>query len=140
MAEVGFAVKLDESGPLFAGDMPKNLVEAVNSGLLEMALIEGSNYVKDQLYEGHGFITGELKRHVGADLIEGQDLVAQVDAGKNRYGANLVYAAWIEGIGKRNRTSRFKGYHMFENARKRIDGNQAMQDKYIERAIERAFG
>ena len=135
MAEVGFTFK--QTGPLFDKDMPKNLIEAVNSGVLEMALIEGSNYVKDQLYKDHGFITGELKRHIGADLVD--DLVAQVDAGKNRYGANLVYAAWIEGIGKRNSGSRFKGYHMFENARKRMDGNQAMRDKYIGRAIERAF-
>jgi len=137
MAEVGFAVNLKESGPLFADNMPKNLVEAVNSGILELALIEGSNYVKDQLYEGHGFITGELKRHVGADLVD--DLVAQVDAGKNRYGANLVYASWIEGISSRNQRSRFKGYHMFENARRRMDGNQAMRDRYIGRSIERAF-
>ena len=48
MAEVGFEIR--QTGPMFDKDMPKNLVEAVNSGLLEMALIEGSNYVKDQLY------------------------------------------------------------------------------------------
>lgn len=136
MAAVGFEIK--QTGPLFDKDMPKNLIEAVNSGLLELALIEGSNNVKDQLYEGHGFVTGNLKNHIGADLVD--DLVAQVDAGRNRYGANLVYAAWIEGVGKRNPRSRFKGYKMFENARKRIEGNQSMFDKYIGRAIERAFG
>ena len=136
MAEVGFTFK--QTGPLFDKDMPQNLLEAVNSGILELATIEGSNEVKAQLYEGHGFVTGELKRHIGADLVD--DLVAQVDAGRNRYGANLVYAAWIEGVGKRNPRSRFKGYHMFENARKRIDGNQQMLDKYVARAIERAFG
>ena len=135
MAEVGFTFK--QTGPLFDKDMPKNLIEAVNSGILELATIEGSNEVKDQLYEGHGFITGNLKNHIGADLVS--DLVAQVDAGRNRYGANLVYSAWIEGIGKRNPRSRFKGYHMFENARKRIFGNQSMFDKYVGRAIERAF-
>ena len=135
MAEVGFPYK--QTGPLFDKDMPKNLIEAVNSGILELATIEGSNEVKDQLYEGHGFITGNLKNHIGADLVD--DLVAQVDAGRNRYGGNLVYAAWIEGIGKRNPRSRFKGYHMFENARKRIEGNQSMFDKYVGRAIERAF-
>jgi hypothetical protein len=135
MATVGFTYK--QTGPLFDKDMPKNLIEAVNSGILELATIEGSNEVKDQLYEGHGFITGNLKNHIGADLVD--DLVAQVDAGRNRYGGNLVYAAWIEGIGKRNPRSRFKGYHMFENARKRIEGNQSMFDKYVGRAIERAF-
>ena len=136
MAEVGFEIR--QTGPLFDKDMPQNLIEAVNSGLLELALIEGSNNVKDQLYEGHGFVTGNLKNHIGADIVD--DLVAQVDAGRNRYGANLVYAAWIEGVGKRNPRSRFKGYKMFENARKRIEGNQSMFDKYIGRAIERAFG
>ena len=135
MATVGFTYQ--QTGPLFDKDMPKNLIEAVNSGILELATIEGSNEVKDQLYEGHGFITGNLKNHIGADLVD--DLVAQVDAGRNRYGGNLVYAAWIEGIGKRNPRSRFKGYHMFENARKRIEGNQSMFDKYVGRAIERAF-
>ena len=135
MAEVGFTYK--QTGPLFDKDVPKNLIEAVNSGILELATIEGSNEVKDQLYEGHGFNTGNLKNHIGADLVD--DLVAQVDAGRNRYGGNLVYAAWIEGIGKRNPRSRFKGYHMFENARKRIEGNQSMFDKYVGRAIERAF-
>ena len=135
MAEVGFEFK--RTGPLFDKDMPQNLIEAVNSGLLELGTIEGSNEVKDQLYVGHGFVTGELKRHIGADLVD--DLVVQVDAGRNRYGANLVYAAWIEGIGKRNPRSRFKGYSMFENARKRIEGNDGMFEKYIGRAIERAF-
>ena len=135
MAEVGFDIK--QTGPLFAEDMPRNLLEAVNSGLLELALIEGSNDVKDQLYEGHGFVTGNLKNHIGADLVD--DLVAQVDAGKNRYGANLEYAAWIEGIGSRNPRSRFKGYRMFENTRKRIEGNPKMWESYIGRAIERAF-
>ena len=135
MAAVGFEIK--QTGPLFDKDMPENLVKAVNSGLLELALIEGSNNVKDQLYEGHGFVTGNLKNHIGADIVD--DLVAQVDAGRNRYGANLVYAAWVEGIDKRNQRSRFKGYHMFENARKRIEGNQSMFDKYIGQAIERAF-
>ena len=135
MAAVGFDIK--QTGPLFAEDMPQNLLEAVNSGLLELALIEGSNDVKDQLYEGHGFVTGNLKNHIGADLVD--DLVAQVDAGKNRYGANLEYAAWIEGIGSRNPRSRFKGYHMFENTRKRIEGHPKMGDKYIGRSSERAL-
>ena len=135
MAAVGFDIK--QTGPLFAEDMPQNLLEAVNSGLLELALIEGSDDVKDQLYEGHGFITGNLKTHIGAALVD--DLGAQVDAGKNRYGANLEYAAWIEGIGSRNPRSRFKGYHMFENTRKRIEGNTKMWDKYIGRSIERAL-
>lgn len=34
----------------------------------------------------------------------------------------IVYGPWLEGIGKKNRTSRFKGYHSFEEAANEIDG------------------
>ena len=136
MAEVGFTFK--QTGPLFDKDMPQNLVEAVNSGLLELGTIEGSNEVKDQLYEGHGFVTGELKRHIGADLVD--DLVAQIDAGKNRFGANLVYASWVEGISAKNERSSFKGYQMFENAYNRINNNaEKLAEKYIGQRIVEAL-
>lgn len=34
----------------------------------------------------------------------------------------IVYGPWLEGIGKKNRTTRFKGYHSFEEAANEIDG------------------
>ena len=135
MAEaVGFEIRA--TGPIFDADLPQNLVDAANKGLLEMATIEGSNNVKDQLYPGHGRITGNLRNHVGADLVD--DLVAQIDAGKNRFGANLVYASWVEGISVRNERSRFKGYHMFENAYQRLNNNASkLAEQYIgERIVE----
>tara|TARA_R100000306_G_scaffold36014_1_gene36406 strand:+ start:482 stop:895 length:414 start_codon:yes stop_codon:yes gene_type:complete len=134
MADPGFEIRA--TGPLFDADLPQNLVEAANRGLLELATIEGSNNVKDQLYPGHGRITGNLRNHVGADLVD--DLVAQIDAGRNRFGANLVYSSWVEGISDRNQRSRFKGYHMFENTYRRINSNASkLAEQYIgERIVE----
>jgi hypothetical protein len=134
MADPGFEIRA--TGPLFDADLPQNLVEAANRGLLELATIEGSNNVKDQLYPGHGRITGDLRNHVGADLVD--DLVAQIDAGRNRFGANLVYSSWVEGISDRNQRSRFKGYHMFENTYRRINSNASkLAEQYIgERIVE----
>lgn len=34
----------------------------------------------------------------------------------------IVYGPWLEGTGKKNRTTRFKGYHSFEQAANEIDG------------------
>ena len=136
MAAPGFEVRA--TGPLFDPDAPQHIVDAVNLGLLELATIEGSNNVKDQLYPGHGRITGNLRNHVGADLVD--DLVAQIDAGKNRFGANLVYASWVEGISAKNERSSFKGYQMFENAYNRINNNaEKLAEKYIGQRIVEAL-
>ena len=111
--------------------------EAVNRGLFDLATIEGSNKVKEQLVPGNGRITGNLRNHVAANLIE--DNVAQIDAGEYRYEANLIYSAWVEGISSRNETSTFKGHHMFENAYEHMNNNPKLYEDYIASAIVEAF-
>jgi len=85
--------------------------KALNDSLEEIAAI-GSGKVSDQLVRGHGFRTGYLKSAVGGGLIK--NLHAQIDAGAHRYGRNVVYASWVEGVSSRNKRSRFKGYFMFK--------------------------
>ena len=65
--------------------------------------------------------------------------LAQFDAGETRYGTNLVYSNWVEGIDKRNKTSVFKGYHMFAKAHEHIDNNPKLYEKYIGDAIIEAL-
>jgi hypothetical protein len=122
-------------GPVF--QKPLKLAEAVNRGLLDLATIEGSNKVKEQLYPGHGLITGNLRNHIGASIV--RDFIAQVDAGEERYGRNLIYAAWVEGVSPRNKKSVFKGYHMFENAYNHINNNPKLFDDYIGDALVEAL-
>lgn len=33
----------------------------------------------------------------------------------------VIYGYWLEGIGSRNKTTRFKGYHNFRNATQQLD-------------------
>ena len=72
-------------GPVFETNTQISLgfQEAVNRGLLDLATIEGSNKVKEQLYPKHGRLTGNLRNHIGASII--QDNIAQIDAGEARY-------------------------------------------------------
>jgi hypothetical protein len=84
--KVGFDVK----GPLFDPGLVKEVQEVINTGLVELATIEGSNKVKDQLYPGHGRITANLRNHVGAALVK--DNVVRVDAGETLLGKDIVYA------------------------------------------------
>ena len=127
-------------GPMF--DAPSQvslgLTEAVNRGLFDLATIEGSNRIKQDLYPGHGRITGNLRNHIGASVP--RDNVAQIDAGEFRYGSNLIYSSWVEGISERNRKSVFKGYGMFADAYIHINNNPKLYEEYIGDAIVEARG
>ena len=140
--KVGFDVK----GPLFDPGLVKEVQEVINTGLMELAIIEGANKVRDQLWgpprhkynqskasQRHGKMDGTLKRSVGATVVK--DNVVRVDAGETLLGKDLVYAAWVEGVDPRNRTSRFKGYKMFENTKNYLNSRPDLQDKYIAKRI-----
>jgi hypothetical protein len=125
MAEA-FSVKFEVEGPVLGADVPKVMKEIVNRGLLDLVTIEGSNHVKDQLYPGHGRITGNLRNHVGANLI--QDNLAVIDAGETRYGADIQYAEKVE-----------KRYGMFAKTRERIRSTPGLYQQYIGDALVEAF-
>jgi len=126
-------------GPMFEkpAQISLGFAEAVNRGLLDLVTIEGANKVKEQLYPGHGRVTGNLRNHIGASIV--RDYIAQVDAGEARYGANLIYSGWVEGISSRNKRSTFKGYGMFQAAYNHIDNNPKLYEKYIGDALIEAF-
>jgi hypothetical protein len=125
-------------GPLFDKDAAKNLIEATNRGLLDLATIEGTNKVLSELYPGHGKVIGELRRHIGAAII--RDSVAVVAAGEQIEGRqNLIYSNWVEGIDERNRARPgFPGYRMFRKAEDHMD-NPKLHEEYIGAAIAEAF-
>ena len=139
MVDLTTTVKLN--GPVF--DAPRQfslgLQEAVDRGLLDLAQFEGANRVKEQLYPGHGRVTGNLRNHIGAKM---RDHVAQFDAGETlaEGGRNLVYANWVEGIDKRNRARPgFPGWHMFQKAYDHLDNNPELYNQYIGEAIIEAL-
>jgi hypothetical protein len=125
MAEA-FNVKFEVEGPTLGADVPKVIQAIVNRGLLDLATIEGSNHVKDQLYPGHGRITGNLRNHVGANLVK--DNLAVVDAGETRYGSDIQYAIKVE-----------RRYGMFANSLARIKSTPGLYQQYIGDAIVEAF-
>ena len=121
-----FDVRFEVEGPVLGANVPKVMQEIVNRGLLDLATIEGSNHVKDQLYPGHGRITGNLRNHVGANLI--QDNLAVVDAGESRYGADIAYAQKVE-----------KRYGMFAKTAARLRSTPGLYQQYIGDALVEAL-
>lgn len=96
-------------GPFFE-DRERRFAKALNDSILDVSVL-GAGKVREQLYSGHGFITGYLKGSINGGMVK--DFHGQIDAGALMKGRNVIYASWIEGISRRNKTSRFKGYKMF---------------------------
>jgi hypothetical protein len=135
-----FDTKFVVTGPVFDGSGLQVMQGIINRGLLDIAILEGANKVKDQLYgppasqystaprsAKHGAHTRDLKRRVGAVLL--RDNVAVFDAGKYSHGESIIYAERIEGL-----------YHMFENATNAINRDKPqLYHKYIGGALVEAF-
>ncbi len=136
-----FDVKFEVTGPVFDGSGLRVMQGIINRGLLDLATIEGSNKVKDQLYgppahqyhktspsQRHGAYTRTLKRAVGVRVPS--DNVVIVDAhSNNASGKPINYAGKVE-----------DRYHMFSNTANEINRNKAaLLDKYIGDALVEAF-
>ena len=136
-----FGVHFEVTGPVFDGTGLRVMPGIINRGLLDMAILEGSNKVKDQLYgptasqywkadprTRHGAKTRTLKRAVGVRGPENNVIIVDAHS-NNKSGKPLNYARKVEDL-----------YHMFANASAAINRNKAqLYQKYIVDALVEAF-
>ena len=129
-----FGVHFEVTGPVFDGSGLRVMQGIINRGLFDIAVLEGANKVKDQLYgpaasqywkadpkTRHGAKSRDLKRRVAAS--QPSDNLAVFNAG----GVN--YAPKIEAL-----------YGMFEKATAAIERDKAaLYHKYIGGALIEAF-
>jgi hypothetical protein len=112
MPEIDVSVSLH--GPFFHGSPPAMVMAETLNGAVRELVNEGEKAVDAQLYPGHGLVTGHYKRSVHGEMTG--TLHGRI------HDSGVVYGPWLEGVGTRNATSRFKGYAMFRNARQKLEG------------------
>lgn len=106
----GVAIVL--SGPLFRAGASLVVRQMGRKTVADLVAF-GEREVKLQLYPGHGLITGNYRRNInGQILANGNGLV---------HDNNVVYGPWLEGVSRRNKQTRFKGYQMFRNAQQKVN-------------------
>jgi len=129
-----FGVHFEVTGPVFDGTGLRVMQGIINRGLFDIAVLEGANKVKDQLYgppasqywkadpkTRHGAKSRDLKRRVAAS--QPSDNLAVFNAG------GIHYAPKIEAL-----------YGMFEKATAAINRDKAaLYHKYIGGALIEAF-
>ena len=73
----------------------ERFARALNESILDISVL-GAGKVREQLYRGHGFVTGYLKGSINGGLVK--NFHGQIDAGALMKGKNVVYASWVEGV------------------------------------------
>lgn len=89
----GISVNLKLTGPLLTGQGGDAIVRGAHDGLQDVVL-HGQRLVQEQLYPGHGVVTGHLRRSIAGSMIA--PMVGQIDAGLHAQGANVNYADAVE--------------------------------------------
>ena len=129
------AATITKTGPIFAPNVSKAVKTAVRQGLFDIA-DEITADVQEQLYPGHGWLTGILRGSIVARQFS--DLGYEVRSGAIT-GEPVVYAAWVETGKRRGAQTRFRGYHMFERTADAWNNNRTRIEHLMARAMIRAL-
>jgi hypothetical protein len=97
------SVKVQLSGPLFDGTAEKALDDIADGATLEVAQ-EAFKRVRARL-------RSVLKNPTG--YYESRVQVSNTSNGNTVDDGGVIYGPWLEGVGSRNSSTRFKGYNTF---------------------------
>lgn len=105
-------VRVTATGPVFDGRASLAADAFLDRAVMEIAR-EGVNDVHNVLDSVLRNPTGRYERSIRTER-QGNDAVI--------HDSGIIYGPWLEGVGSRNRTTRFKGYFTFRRVTKQLDG------------------
>ena len=106
-------VEVNTSGPWFDGRATAEINRFIEE-LKDQVASEGRSMIQTRLPEVIKRYTGRYARSI---------TIASLDKDRVIEGSNIIYGAWLEGIGSRNYpVTRFKGYHTFKQTAKVLSG------------------
>ena len=128
-------ITISKTGPLLAPDVSETLKRGIRSGLFDVAA-EIVGTVQEQLYAGHGWVTGRLRGSIGARQFS--DLGYEVTSGAIT-GQPVVYAYWVETGKRRGSQTSFRGYQMFRRTADRWNNNGSRIEAIMAARIRQAL-
>lgn len=119
------------AGPLFDGLAEMYIHDMVKSMEVELAM-QAMSYVHENLDKSIKHPTPYYETQINIMQRDGHLVV-------NDRG--VIYGPWLEGVGSRNQTTRFKGYAAFRRAQQRIvDGLAAKIQPFVTLAMAKING
>lgn len=122
------SIKATSSGPLFNGEAQKAIKDfqtAAEDAIGDYAV----NEIQAELGKVLKNPTGYYKSKIVTDRQSDDNRV---------HDSGVVYGPWLEGVGSRNKSSRFKGYATFRRVTQRINAQAAsVAERVLPRYLER---
>lgn len=115
MGALKVEVRLDVSGPLADGRADRVLEQWAQNTSQALG-DEAVRLLGDFPMDKTGRATGAFKRHLHVTRATRNTVVVRGPTEKG-----VVWAPWLEGVSERNRSTRFKGYHLFRKTRQQLD-------------------
>jgi hypothetical protein len=109
---VSLRIDIDTSGPVFDGRAAaaaRDMADAIKWVVGTKALAQVQQNLDTSLRNPTPYYETQVTVDRRAD-----DVVV--------HDRGIIYGPWLEGVGSRNRTTRFKGYFSFRRARQEIEG------------------
>ena len=129
------SITITKTGPLLDANVSSTLKRGIRAGIFDVAS-EVVGTVQEQLYGGHGWVTGSLRDSIGARQFS--DLGYEVRSGAIT-GEPLVYAYWVETGKRRGLQTRFRGYQMFQRAAEKWNSSRSRIAKIMLTNIRQAL-
>jgi hypothetical protein len=126
---MGISLEFDftAEGPLFDGTLADGVDQAMQD-INEVIAQEGVNLIQQRLRTVLQHPSGRYASNIQTERSSETTLIT--DGG-------MVYGPWLEGVGSRNATSRFKGYATFRQVAPEIE---KMSQQLAEAALEQRIG
>lgn len=127
---INIGVRTTTTGPLFNGQMARHLHLAVDEAEQEIATLGADHLRGDLGAPPFKHPTGWYRSHITPKKIGAFWMIQ--DSG-------VVYGPWLAGTSRRNRISRFKGYHHWRRLVAYVHRiAQPTTDRVIQRALRRS--
>jgi hypothetical protein len=124
---ISISFDFNAEGPLFDGTLADE-VEAAMQDIDEAVAQEGVNLIQQRLHSVLQHPSGRYVSNIQTERKSETNLIT--DGG-------MVYGPWLEGVGSRNATSRFKGYATFRQVAPEVE---KLSQQIAEAALEQRIG
>jgi hypothetical protein len=128
---VKVTLHVDASGPLFDGEARAAALEVLDRSKREAADL-AVNMLHGYVMNKTGRGTGHYQSEIQVSNLAYNDLLIHDP---------VVYSPWLEGVSRRNESTRFKGYHLWRRTRQRVRARaQEILQKNLDELIGRMGG
>lgn len=124
-----FDVKVSTHGPVLEGKAPQIVADYLRDALDEIA------------QQGYAEVMTNLNASIrnSTPYYETQIVVQNMGESRLIHDRGIIYGPWLEGVGSRNRSTRFKGYASFRRAAQTLEAKagalaeRVLQSRWLEK-------